>query len=717
MLLAAGIYLRFHGLDRLSLSGDELDTANCAKLSVDRIVAYRRALMLQYLIVHWLLPHAAATDWWLRFPTALYGALSLMVMYAFVRRVLDRSTAFVATALLAFNLAHLVQSQNARYYGFLGLMTLLSMLLLFELFRRFRWQLVPALVLTHALNVLNHPVALFVLAAEGLCALAVVLGRLHARRSAWTQRIVVPLAGLAVLSILGAVVFWNMIHQFIPLVPVEEWPEMARRNTRLLYASTAEFLGVGARWRPAAAALFGLSLIALYRKSRTLLLFTILLYGVAFVGLVGARWIWKELPSRYVFFWQPVLVAAVANCLVAPSRWLARRRDRAPWRAVAFAPVAALIGLWAVGNVGQFHARKPDEDWRGAIGHVQRSGAPGDFLVAAGQASMFAREYAQWYVPKPSFETFSLTSLTDARPPVEKIHSMLVAAHPHSVWLFSVYDRLFLAEPGVGDLVSSYFEPVGAFGQFPRLYRTASRDYFRVPDLMGWDIDVSAQLKPGGSGSATITRTFYPSRESTCVLVVRSTPNIFVERLRFDGADAAPAAAGREPRLARKRFGQGGRDIAVTFRYSGRGPRTPATLVIRAGEAHALRPDERLLRSRVTREGAPPMYLWSFAVAPQRVRRGQSLRERVGWKFQDPLYFQPRFQSVVYQSHGTQPRTSNRLLHSRVLLDEDGWYIFEQEYETQIPPNFPPAAYTVQFNFLPFETGIVGFLHHAASVE
>jgi len=719
VLCATGTFLRFFRLDYLSLWGDELETAVASGWTTGMIVAYRRPIMLQYLIFHWFLPHVGQNDWWLRFPTALCGSLSLPVMYILARRHLDRATAFLATFLLAANYAHLVQSQNARYYGFMGLVTLLSLLVLFELMRRFRWWLLPAFLLVHVLNVLNHVVAFFVFAAEGLCWAMVALWRIRAHRNDWRKRLLLAGAGLCVVGAVGLFLLGNVVRQFIPLVSQDELPEMAARNVRLFLTSTADFLGLVLRWKYVAVALFVLSLVALFKKSREIFLLTVLLYCVTLVGLLRGKWIWKDLPTRYIFYCQPLLLISVSTLFVTLGRFVARRipwgREAVKYR-VVFVILAVGVMAWGADNVRRFLHRQPEEDWRAAAEYVQSHSARGDYLLI-GRTSMFASDFFRWYARNPQFHIFSLTAEADKRPTVERVYAVLAAAgQTRRVWLFSVYDRLFREEADVAPMLDTLFTRVARFGQYPVLYRSAEKEMFHVPQIWGWDLPVAKELQRGGSPQ--VTRALTVEEDGDYVVVVRTTSGVAVERLLADGVTVLSlAASSGEPRLARPKWAAGNHTVGVVFHQVQSGSDTAPMLSIRVGRMYVPAPDETVTRIRATPERASLLALWAYAVSARQIRPGETFQQRVYWKFQDRTYLQPRFKSVLYNSSNGRFQILNTLTRSKILLGEDGWYVMEHNYEARIPAGAPPEHYTIKCSFLPYETRINAYLPRVVRIE
>jgi hypothetical protein len=241
------------------------------------------------------------------------------------------------------------------------------------------------------------------------------------------------------------------------------------------------------------------------------------------------------------------------------------------------------------------------------------------------------------------------------------------------------------------------------------------KDLLQVPEVWGWDVPVAKEIQ--ASTSPQVVRRLSTAESGDYVVVVRSTDNVVVERLSVDGlAAVASGSPAGEPRLLKQAWSAGSHTIAVGFRLAPSGSRASPLLSIRAGRAY-VPGGETMLRGRATPEKAPPMYLWAYAISSAQLRRGETLQQRIYWKFQDRTYLQPRYKSVLYNAKDARFRTDNFLTHSKILLADDGWYVMEQLYRATIPAAAPADHYTIQFNFLPDETKIAGALPRVVRVE
>jgi hypothetical protein len=718
-LFVAGAFLRFYRLDHLSCWTDELATAVYAQWPVEKIVTYQRPVMLQYLILHWVLPLVGQTDWALRLPTAICGTLSVPVMYVFARRHLDRAVAILATSLLVANYAHAVQSQNARYYAFMALMTLLSVLLLFELMQQFRWWLLPLFVVVHALNLLNHLVAIFLLGAEGLCWAFVAVWGLRKRRERRWIVLLAATGGLLIVGGIGFYQFWTTVREFIPLVTREELPKMIERNKLLFVTSTTEFLGLPRRWGSWAVCAFLGSLIALFRCAPRLLLLTILLYCATFVGLLGGKWVWATLPSRFVFFCLPFVLLSVSTLIVEAARLAARA---CPWGSnwVKFGVVAGFVAaatlIWAGTNIRRFYQRRPVENWRGAVEYIQNNAQNGDYVLIA-KTSMNAVNFFRWYAKRPRFHMFSLTSQHDRRPSAKKIRTILIAGHGRTTWLFSVYDRRFRQEPQVSQLLNSRFQHMGRYGRYPVLYRSKPAESFFAQNVWAWDIRVDEKLKSGALQK--IERPVWLGATGDYVVVIRSSRNVVVRQTSLDDTSiGTPSGNSNEPCLASVSLPGGSHTIGVVFHRAPRSPPGPGLLQVRFGELYTPAGNETVLRlvAERRRRNRPRILFWAVALSDRKVRAGQTLRQDVYWKFQDPSFFQPRYVSTLH-SADRRFRLDNTLTDSRLYLAEDGWYVFRQTYEVTPDPRRPPNDYSIQYRLLPYSAETSAFLPNVVRFE
>ena len=140
---AAG-WLRFHAIDAKSLWLDEGTSVAIARLEwydFGRLLWRREANMsLYYLVLRgWL--HGGTSETWIRGLSALFGILTVPVIYLIGKRLFSPSTGLVAALLLTVHALHIRYSQEARSYTLAVLLVSTATLLLLEALQRpARWK-------------------------------------------------------------------------------------------------------------------------------------------------------------------------------------------------------------------------------------------------------------------------------------------------------------------------------------------------------------------------------------------------------------------------------------------------------------------------------------------------------------------------------------------------------------------------------------------------
>ena len=326
-LTLAALALRLVDLDRFPLWEDEGATWWYARLIADgRLMEGIRlepTPPLYYLLVAGVTAVLGPSDWAMRLPSAVFGALSIPVVLVLVRtlgRSLDarvvRYGSWTAAALLAIHPLHVVYSREARVYP---LLLLLCMLLWIALRRALagpadddtrRWLLVSTLLLTIAYL---HYYSLFVFASAGL----LVLLFASDARTCWR--------GLAAVVVPGLL--------FLPYVALT-LPHLRES---------------GAAWSIDV-------LYAIFPGDRSFL-------RVLEMGMVGADYpvYLRQIASPPTASWLrwTAIATQVALLLVALRSFLARRRDLAFWLVAWLVP---LLLPWGVthGLRAIFHPGRHD---------------------------------------------------------------------------------------------------------------------------------------------------------------------------------------------------------------------------------------------------------------------------------------------------------------------------------------------------------------------
>jgi mannosyltransferase len=129
LILLLGTALRLYQLDGQSLWTDEITSYRNSSGTLSQVVfepqVNSNVPPLYYLVVHWTLL-ISGQDWALRFPSLVFGVLSILLLFSILRRWSGSSVALVGSFLLAISPFHVWYSQEMRPYALLIMLSLLT---------------------------------------------------------------------------------------------------------------------------------------------------------------------------------------------------------------------------------------------------------------------------------------------------------------------------------------------------------------------------------------------------------------------------------------------------------------------------------------------------------------------------------------------------------------------------------------------------------------
>jgi mannosyltransferase len=139
-IFALAVFLRFYRLGDKQLWLDELlqvihSSPQRFRELLLAITEDRGATPLDYLVQHVFVNVLGHSEFAVRFHAALFGALSIPVLYLLTRDLLDRRTAYLASLLYAVYPLHHHYSQEGRPYSLFTLLTLCSYFAFLKLLR------------------------------------------------------------------------------------------------------------------------------------------------------------------------------------------------------------------------------------------------------------------------------------------------------------------------------------------------------------------------------------------------------------------------------------------------------------------------------------------------------------------------------------------------------------------------------------------------------
>ncbi|HEY0072153.1 MAG TPA: glycosyltransferase family 39 protein [Chloroflexia bacterium] len=421
-LLALG--LRAYCLDCYSLWFDEIASLEVAQYGpgfffTDRFGWMRVQTPLHYLTV-WLttlIADPTATAFFVRLPSALAGALTLVVVYALGKEMFGRAQGFLAAGLLAVSFIHLTYSQDVRPYTLLVLLTALSVycLLMSERTGRGRWW--AAFALASIANVLtSYNVLTLVLPALAPYLLGVLW-------KAWRNRATAPrsllYAAVSLAAIGLAVVPMGLDMLSVPRTP----PDLRALQPVAFLVAPIELVswfslpGVPELQRlvPAVMLLFMVAgifpLVLRLRRSGIVLCLLFVAVPAAILVVLGTT---NVVYQRYALFVMPFYLLLVANGIVtlASLPGLLRRSSvlTTALRTTALALTGLLFALLAYSGLRYAVAGEAPgvqvvdrSDLRAVSHYLTERATPQDTIIFAGWDPTVSSYYWKDQPPAPTY--------------------------------------------------------------------------------------------------------------------------------------------------------------------------------------------------------------------------------------------------------------------------------------------------------------------------
>jgi len=379
LIVAGGALLRFYRLSTESFWFDEAYSVWVARHSVGWQLALSTERIfppLYYLLLHfWLM--IGSGDWIVRMLSALTGVVSLLLVYALGKRLLDESVGLLSAFLLAISPLHVWYSQEARMYALVALLGLCSAYFVWRSLEEGRAGHWLAYVLSTAAAVSTHYFALFLLPFQNVYVFYLLIRRRAVRRI-WKTWLVSQVA-IVLLSLLALVgVFSDESRYWWGLLDV--W-HGAPTLTDLLHTLFAFSLGttVANRWLYLVGlGVFGLcgawSMVALRGRRLALVLDDGLVFALLYLAVpVGTIFVMSQFRSswvlRYLFpFMPPYCIILARGVMQVPQRW----------GRVVITGMLVVLSLWPLAST---YRDRQKEDWRSAAQHVMAQERPGDAML------------------------------------------------------------------------------------------------------------------------------------------------------------------------------------------------------------------------------------------------------------------------------------------------------------------------------------------------
>jgi mannosyltransferase len=168
-ILLLGLFFRLYDLGRESLWLDEAYSIKFAELNLSQIFFLpENNPPLYYIILHWWIHLFGISEFSVRFPSAIFGFLSIFMMYKIGSELFDINVGKLSSLLMAFSLFHIQYSQEARTYSLSVLLTILSMYFFIKLLKKVSHRFLIGYVLSSILLMYSHIYGLFIIIAQNI---------------------------------------------------------------------------------------------------------------------------------------------------------------------------------------------------------------------------------------------------------------------------------------------------------------------------------------------------------------------------------------------------------------------------------------------------------------------------------------------------------------------------------------------------------------------
>lgn len=382
--------------------------------------------------------------WALRLPAALFGAVSIWVVYRFGTLITRRREALLAAALLSVSYHHVWFSQNARGYTVLLVWTVVGTWLFVRLLsvRQVTWFLILGYGLAMALAAYTHLTAVLTVVAHAGVWLVL----------AWRRRMRAPspapwpaFAGLAWATVLTFTLYAIVLPQLVTatVATTRASVETAWQDPSWLLSEALVGLatGVPGGWVTVLMGVLvvGMGVASYWRRSPVVISLMVLPGVITVSAAMGLSY---NLWPRYVFFlsgFGALIIIRGGFQLVA----LVLHRRATTWATVGTAVVIAASATTVP------RAWTPKQDFSGAARFVDQVSKPNDTVVLVDYVAQYL---FQKYMERPWIAVDDLESLESIEDASEQ------------TWLLYTFPvRLPAVYPGIWDRIGQSYDTAAVF--------------------------------------------------------------------------------------------------------------------------------------------------------------------------------------------------------------------------------------------------------------
>jgi len=171
VILFLGFLLRIYDLSAESLWMDECDSIRIIRTGLSGIFTYSTNSVnppLYFIILHFWVRLCGESEFTLRFPSVIFGVLSIIMIYKVGSKIFNKKTGLLSALLLTLSLFHIQYSQEARDYSLMVLLALVSMYFFIALLRGVKTARLAGYIISSILLMYTHFYGLFIILVQNI---------------------------------------------------------------------------------------------------------------------------------------------------------------------------------------------------------------------------------------------------------------------------------------------------------------------------------------------------------------------------------------------------------------------------------------------------------------------------------------------------------------------------------------------------------------------
>ncbi len=175
-ILSAGLFFRIYGLGHESLWLDEGYSIRFADLDFFHIFSNRENNPpLYFLILHWWIAMFGDSEFSVRFPSVVFGFLSLFMICKVGTQLFNTNTGILSSLLLSLSAFHIAFSREARTFSLTAFLAIISIYFFIKLLKRKSRTDLPGYILFSCLLMYSHIYGLFIIISQNIFFLSLFL--------------------------------------------------------------------------------------------------------------------------------------------------------------------------------------------------------------------------------------------------------------------------------------------------------------------------------------------------------------------------------------------------------------------------------------------------------------------------------------------------------------------------------------------------------------